>query len=261
MKRLKHVPNSVPLRLRITLALVIVFLLTWILVQLITGYTFLPGKRGGALLPGTPTLMFAVASAFMVAASALTLIDHYDHRSNEAGYAKLRSWAVKLGVYIYLLILPYLVVEAVFAIHGVKLLPEFRGLGPNLNQHPPSWRGYGESLSGYLDFTRWVGIAFGAVTLIALLLIERFDKVFRREGAFLLGVSLVGVGACFALTVLVDLFKGEVRLQGQVLDMVRAPELFNAVVFTHFGVAFVVLFAGLGLSIAAATNRLAPSEL
>lgn len=51
-----------------------------------SGLVHLPGKHGSVMLSGLPTLLIALASLSLFAASALYILDHHDRRPNEALY-------------------------------------------------------------------------------------------------------------------------------------------------------------------------------
>lgn len=97
MKR--HVPNVIPAGIRVVLAVCAVILLVYMSAGLATGYTYVPGKRGGFLLSGLPTLLLIICASALFLASLLTIIDHFDQRPNEATYTATRRWCLRVALY------------------------------------------------------------------------------------------------------------------------------------------------------------------
>ncbi len=258
----KHRPNSFTLRSRVALALAALFLLVFVVAELATGYTYLPGKRGGLLLSGIPTLLIALSATALIVAALLTIVDHYDRRPNEQAYKSARSTCFKMALYLFFAA-PFLELAELFIrAAGFEIFPRFRGLADTYTLYSPQLHGYVIYLSPILDHE----VLIGAVSIAMLLLaygIQRFWKQrFERLVLLLISTGICGLSMVWVANSAESFLTGEVtagrRSTKQVVYASREPAKFNAILLTHFTLGGLMLVgSGLGV-LGVLTNRIKP---
>lgn len=252
-------PNSVPLKLRALSAVAVVVLLLYVLAALLTGYTYLPGKRGGLFLSGLATLLLVFAALSASIAATLTLLDHYDRRPNEAAYTTARRNALKLAGFA-LLAAPFVqLLDALLLLAGLDVLPRFQGFAPQVALHSPQWRAYLAPLAPLLDAAAPIALSSFALIGLGLLLHRYFQARTRRGVLALLSLGLFGLATVTLSHSVEALLAGEVqagsRRQRAPVTAADQPAKFNAVLLTRFGFGGLLLVGSLTLLIVAAAGR------
>jgi hypothetical protein len=253
-----HRPNSFPRGLRIFLGFSTGILLLLAAAGLATGYTYLPGKRGGVLLSGLPTLVLCACLLSVCAACILLIADHYDRRPNERSYAAARRACLKTSV--GLLLLAPLVELALLSlsIAGVHT-PTFQGLASSETFHSPSLSRYVHYIDPVLDRGWLIGLVSVSLLGIALTLDKYVRDAPRRLVACLLGAGLLGVSSLMLASATEDLLSGRVsagrRSGAHVIEAQAEPAKFNAVLLTHFGIGGILLSTGVATLLLGARPR------
>jgi hypothetical protein len=260
-----HQPNSVPLKLRTLSVVAVLMLLLYVLAALLTGYTYLPGKRGGVFLTGLSTLLLVFAAGCACVAATLTVVDHYDLRPNEALYAAARRKALKLALFA-LLAAPFVqMLDALLLLAGLDVLPRFRGFAPDFTVHSPRLRAYLTPLAPVFALVGPLLLWSFALLGLGLLLAKFFEARARRGMLLLLSLGLLGLATATLIHSVEALLAGEVRAgSGGRRAPVTAqaqPAKFNAVLLTRFGFGGLMLVGSTTLLFVAATGRgLPPAE-
>jgi hypothetical protein len=247
-----HVPNQVPLAVRLQLAVLATGLLLYLCAALAIGHTYLPGKRGGLLLGGTGTLLVVLGVAALLMAALLKIVDHYDRRPNEATYAALCTWLLKAGL---ALLLGGPLVAVLLGILGIDPARDFQGLARDATWHSPGLREYAPRVRIVLDQAVWIG----AVSILALFAAMLFDKKAQASGrlfALAGAVAALGFGLLMLGYALEDFLLGQVDVRRRpTIYAMQQPNVFNAVLLTR-GLAGALLFGtGIVLGWLAARNR------
>ncbi len=242
----------IPAKVRIALALGAVVLLLYMCAGLATGHTFIPGKRGGFLLSGLPTLFIVLAASALFLASLLTIVDHYDKRPNEATYAATRKACLKAALYLFIAG-PF--VELVHRLWGVDVFPEVHGLAESYTFYTPKL----QALTRYVDPILNNVVAIGLLSLAtgALgMLIDKSSSKLRRIGGLLIGISMLGLSILMLASYARDFFMGEVKAGRRlVVQAEQEPAKFNAILLTHFMLGGILFTASAFILLTAATGR------
>jgi len=241
-------PNNISRKARVLLALSVGLLLLLLGAELATGYTYVPGKRGGLLLSGIPTLAIAASLVALCAACILTIIDHYDRRPNEDIYRANRRTCLKAAFWLFL-VAPFLQLAiSLLQLAGVNV-PTFHGIA---NQYTF----YSSELQQYIRYVNPVldkGLPIGLISALLCgsgLLVEKLSPGhWKRSTAVLMGAGLLGFSSLLLAGATRSFLSGEVETgRRHYQAIVRAdndPAKFNAVLLTHFGVGGILFSASI----------------
>ena len=213
---------------------------------LATGYTYIPGKRGGFLLSGLPTLLLIICASALFLASLLTIIDHYDKRPNEATYTATRRGCLRVALYLFIAA-PFIeFAHRLLLLRDIDVLPKVHGFAENYSLYSPKLRALSHHLNPILD--NGIAIAFLAVTTGGLgLLVNKYSSNWKRLATLLLAVSVLSLSVLSLASSTRDFFTGEVkagrRYNRYVVKAEQEPAKFNAILLTHFMLGG-VLFTG-----------------
>lgn len=203
-------PNKYSRAVLIGCAVLALFTLAYGIAKLAIGQTYFPGRHGGVLLPGIPTLLIAVSSLLCCLVATLVVVDHFDERPNESAYRRARRWMLKAAL-VLLLIAPFaeLGLLLVHAMGGPAPL-QYRGFAADLALHDPALAHHSE----------WIGalarspvlLWMGACALIMVLLLMLAGKFRLRIWPQL--QALVAIASCLLLAVFMTLGVAEDMLRG-----------------------------------------------
>jgi hypothetical protein len=258
----KHRPNRIPLRTRVFLAICALFLIVFVLAEVALGLTYLPGKRGGFLLSGIPTLMLAAAATALLAAALLTIVDHYDKRPNEATYKTTKSVCYKAALFLFVGAPLFEVTESFLHIAGYSPFPSFRGLASHYSMHTPQLRAYAQYLAPILENQ----VPIIALASIAMVLGYAAEKIFaaraKRFTLLMSGIGMMCMSFFWVANTTKDLMMGEVtaglRSTKQVILADKEPAKFNAILLTHFSIGGFMLITSSFVFFGVLTNRVKP---
>lgn len=243
----RFTPNKYSRAVLAGCALLAVVTLAYGIAHLAIGHTYLPGRRGGLLLPGIPTLLVAVASLLCCVVALSVVVDHYDERRNEPAYRRARRWMLKAAIAL-LLFAPFaeLCLLLLHAMGGPAPL-QYRGFAADVALHVPALAHHGE----------WVGalarspvlLWTGAGTLVLALLLAVAGKlrlrIWPQVQALVMVATCLLLGVFMSLGVAEDWLRGEVSLRRQgVLTAIEQPAAFNAVLLAQGLVALLLLAMG-----------------
>lgn len=254
--RRKYKPNVIPLKIRVWLAIAAAFLSLFALAEFATGYTFLPGKRGGVLLSGIPTVMIAVASLALCLAALLTIVDHYDKRPNEHHYRRVKSWCYKATFYLFIGAPFVEILEHILRHKGIGVFPDFHGFARTFTFYSPDLQRFQSYIDPLADmFLAIVGVSI-LLILLGMVLVKYFPRVPKRYG-FLFGAwGFLGFWYVFLVSTVQDFLLGEIATNGVVYSAINEPAKFNAVLLMHFLIAAFMLLASAAFIVGIITKRL-----
>lgn len=260
MKR--HRPNFINLKTRIFLAVSSLFLLVFIVLEVAIGYTFVPGKRGGILLSGIPTLMIATAAGSLLIAAVLTIIDHYDKRPNEATYQSVKSFCYRAALVLFLLAPIVEIVENLLRLMDLFPFPQFHGLAENYSIHSPAMKGYLQQLAPVLENQEL--IVFPTILTLAVAFVV--DRIRPGRASRFVGImaaaGMLGLSSFWLLHTTKNFLSGQVtegrRSAKYTYDAVKEPAKFNAVLLTHFSLGTVMFLSSSFALVGLITNRIRP---
>ena len=153
----RHVPNRFPAALRAMLLVFSVLALFYAVAELAIGYTYLPGKRGGMLLSGVPTLCIAAGSLLLCLSALLVVVDHYDTRDNEGRYKRLRAQALKTGA-VLIVIAPLIEIALIFVRVGSGAEPlSPAGFAADVTWHDGTMKPYAGKVAAITDSGFFMG--------------------------------------------------------------------------------------------------------
>lgn len=231
-----HVPNRFPAALRAVLLVFSVLALVYAVAELAIGYTYLPGKRGGMLLSGVPTLCIAVGSLLLCMSALLVVVDHYDTRDNEERYKRLRAQALKTGA-VLIVIAPLIEIALIFVRVGSGAEPlSPAGFAADVTWHDGTMKPYAGKVAAITDsgfFMGTLGVTF-VLAVIALIAEKcRVESMRRFNAVAILSFSAV-LAMMLVLTTCEQFLQGEVRMHrsGPVYTARAHPAFFNAVLLT-----------------------------
>lgn len=226
------------------MAVAALVLLVYALLQTVIGVTYMPGKRGGMLLSGIPTLLIVFSSLSLSLAFLLTIVDHYDTRPNEHWYktAKNRCYMATL----YLLIAAPLLelADILLRLFGWDMLPHFHGLASHYTLYTPELQNYLPLLHSWQQYDIAVLLISFGLLLISWLLMKWFPR-YGLMGALLCCVGLGGLFFEFFLLTVEDFLSGKVTYNDATLEALKEPAKFNAILLTHAVMSVVMLSASL----------------
>lgn len=257
-----HVPNVIALRVRIALALCAVVLLMYMAAGLATGYTYIPGRRGGYLLSGLPTVLIVLSASALFFAALLTIVDHYDRRPNEVFYVIARGSSLRAALYLFIAAPFVEMTMSLLLASGIDVSRYFHGFAGNCTFYDASLQPLARFLDPVFDYGWLIALLSLGAGGIALL-IDEHPSIPRRFVALLLGTSLLG-GSLFWLAgssreFLLGQVKAGRRFNQYVVRADQDPAKFNAILLTKFTLGGMVFTGSAFLVIAAATGRLSPS--
>lgn len=259
----KHRPNFIPLKTRVFLAICAFFLFVFVLVELALGYTYLPGKRGGFLLSGIPTLMIALSATALLLATLLTIIDHYDKRPNEASYKSLRSFCFKTSLYLFIAAPIFELAESLLRLSGFNSPPRFHGIAETYSLHSAELNGYVKYLSPIQNNALTIGI-LSFTTLGFGFLVEKFFVGRAKRFVMLMaGIGMLGLSCLWLAETTKDFLSGEVaighRSSKHIVQADHEPAKFNAILLTHFSLAGFMFVSSAFVILGVITNRIRPT--
>ena len=253
-----HRPNSFPRSLRIFLGFSTGILLLLIAAGLATGYTYLPGKRGGVFLSGLPTLVLCACLLSACAACILLIADHYDRLQNEGSYAVARRACLKTSLGLFLLAPLVELVLLSLSIAGVHT-PTFQGLASGETFHSPSLSRYVHYIDPVLDRGWLIGLVSMSLLGIAMAIDKYVRDAPKRLIACLLGTGMLGLSSLMLASATEDLLSGKVqagrRSGARVIEAQVEPAKFNAALLTHFGIGGILLSTGVATLLLGALPR------
>lgn len=259
----KHRPNRIPLRTRVFLAVCALFLIVFVLAEVALGYTYLPGKRGGLLLSGIPTLMLAAAATALLAAALLTIVDHYDKRPNEATYKAAKSVCYKAALFLSIGAPLFEAAESLLHLAGYSPFPSFQGVASHYSMHSPQLRAYAQYLAPILESQ---GPIIAVASFLAMGLGYAAEKMFaaraKRFTLLIAGVGMMCLSSLWVASTTKDLMMGEVtagrRSTKQVIHADKEPAKFNAILLTHFSLGGFMLITSSFVFFGVLANRVKP---
>ena len=232
----KHVPNRFPAALRAMLLVFSVLALFYAVAELAIGYTYLPGKRGGMLLSGVPTLCIAAGSLLLCLSALLVVVDHYDTRDNEERYKRLRAQALKTGA-VLIVIAPLIEIALIFVRVGSGAEPlSPAGFAADVTWHDGTMKPYAGKVAAITDsgfFMGTLGVTF-VIAVVAMIAEKRKIESMRRFNA----LAILGFCAMLAMVLILttceQFLGGEVRMHGSgtIYTAREHPAVFNAVLLT-----------------------------
>lgn len=251
----KYTPNSIPLKARIWLAAGIVVFLLFATAELFIGYTYLPGRNGGFLISGFPTLLLVFASLSLCLAMALTIVDHYDKRPNEHMYKQAKKLCYYTTFYLVIAAPAVEFVNVIFLSFGIDIFPDVRGLASGFTFYSPAWKQY----LVYVDPIVGEGLSVIGVSVlllvVAFVIMQYYPQVPTRVWVLLGCMSLFGFFFIFLVATLQDIFSGKLRVNGSVITAVVEPAKYNAIILTHLTISILMTLACLAAFLAIALNR------
>lgn len=260
----KHKPNAVPLKTRIVLAVCALFLIAFVLAELATGYTYIPGKRGGLLLSGIPTLMIAICAAALLAATLLTIVDHYDKRPNEAAYSSVKKLCYKTSAFLFVAAWLFGIAEQLMLFVGIDVFPRLRGVAPNYTLHTPELQAYIPHLDPILNNTGSILLAVLAAFGLSAL-VERFYKGRAQRLMLLLtSIGTLGLSSLWLADTAKDFLSGQIKVERRysqyIVKASHEPAKFNAILLTHFSLSSIIFAASIFAFVGIATRRIKPKS-
>jgi hypothetical protein len=251
-------PNKISRRARVLLALSVGLLLLVVGAELATGYTYLPGKRGGLLLSGIPTLAIAASLIALCAACVLTIIDHYDKRPNEDIYKANRRIFLKAAFWLFLAA-PFLQLAiSLLQLAGVNL-PTFPGIANHYTLHSSELQQYVRYVNPVLDRALLIGLVSALLGGLGLLMEKLSPGQRKRSTAVLIGAGLLGLSSLLLASATRNFLSGEVetgrRHYREVVRAENSPAKFNAVLLTHFGIGGILFSASIATLVLAALPK------
>ena len=244
----RYIPNSVPARVRVLLALMSVGLLVYMVAGLATGYTYVPARRGGILLSGLPTLLIVLAASALFLAALLTIVDHYDQRPNEITYATVRRICLRLAFYLFIAAPFVEFTNMILLDRGIHLLPEVHGFAEHSTFHSPRLRAFAQYVDPVLGNTLVIVLIALATAGMARVL-NKHSNARKRAAAVLGGISALALSVLVLANSTHDFLTGEVhagrRSNRYVVQAEVEPAKFNAILLTEFMMGGAIFSGGL----------------
>ena len=264
MTQKPHKPNVVPANVRVALTIAAVCLIAYMCAGMATGYTYLPGKRGGFLLSGFPTLLVVLAASGLFVAALLTIVDHYDKRPNEASYKSLRTSCLKSALYLFIAAPFVELAKRILLLWGVDVFPEVHGLAENYTFYSPELSAlvrHIEPITSHGWLIALLAFATGGLGI----LIDKHSSGLHRLVAALFGISMLGLASLLLASSTQDFLSGKVdagrRSHKHEVRALDEPAKFNAILLTHFSLGGMMFTASALLLAGALTNRVKPPRL
>ena len=239
--RKNYKPNFIPLKTRVWMLIGMVLLLLFTLAEFATGYTFLPGKRGGVLLSGIPTFMVAFASLSLCLAAFLTIVDHYDKRPNEHHYQFFKSLCYKATLYLFIAAPFVELFEFILLHNGIDVFPDFHGFADKFTFYSPELHQYLSYIDPLIDMSLVVaGVAFVFIG-VGLVLMKYIQGVAKWFGFLFGALGFLGISFFFFAFTINDFLLGEIESNGVIYRAINEPAKFNAILLMHFVVGIFML--------------------
>jgi len=257
----RHIPNVIPAKARIVLTFCAVGLLIYMCAGLATGYTYLPGRRGGILLSGIPTLFIVAAASSLFLAALLTIVDHYDTRPNEAAYAVTRKTYLRAALYLFIAAPFAELAHRLLLDSGIDVLPNVRGLAENYTFYSPRLHALKRYLDPITSNVIWIGLLSFGTSGIGIL-VDKYSRSagLRRIGLLLISVSMLGVSLFAMAGGAEDFLDGEVkggsRTNPYTIQAEQEPAKFNAILLAHFALSGILFTASAFVLVGVITNRI-----
>jgi hypothetical protein len=233
----RHIPNVIPAKVRIVLTFCAVGLLIYMCAGLATGYTYLPGRRGGILLSGIPTLFVVVAASSLFLAALLTIVDHYDRRPNEASYTLTRRTCLRAALYLFIAAPFAELAHRLLVLNGIDVLPNVHGLAENYTFYSPELLPLTRYLDPVTNNAPLIGVLSFATGGVGLL-IDKYSSNLKRVAMLLISVSMLGVSVFGIAGSARNFLTGEVhagrRSDKYIVKAEQEPAKFNAILLTRF---------------------------
>ena len=246
-----HRPNQVPKQTRVLLVIAIVVIGLYATAHLLTGYVYVPAKRGGFLLSGASTLMVVAAQLFIALGCAAKIIDHYDTRQNEHSYQRFIRISFKVSLTLLVLAPFAQIVIALLHIAGIDA-PSFHGLAREFTFYSPSLKAYESVMSIDKALLMPLGITAAVLLFFGWLTAKlKIDSTTRIQ-MLLIGSGFVLMSVLFMNMFMHDFFVGQTELgrssNRTLVSVMTDPAKFNAVLLTKFSlVGFMLTFGFLGV--------------
>jgi hypothetical protein len=253
---LNYKPNAVPLLIRLTMAFSAVFLVFFAVVQLMTGYTYILGKRGGFLLHGVPSLMVVLTVIALCAAALLTIVDHYDKRPNEEFYKRARGLLLKSATISFFAGVPlFILLDLILRnSYGIDILSNIPGLAENYSFYSPEIKLLAPYLNQIKDYALWFFITTVFLILTSFIVLKLFGDALRQQAIILGSLGLMLMSAFIIVGTIDDFMSGEVnagpKRNKYTVYAWSEPAKFNAIILTHFALGgglfmtFATIFVG-----------------
>lgn len=256
----KHRPNFIPLKTRVFLAVCALFLLAFVLAELAIGYTYLPGRRGGFLLSGIPTLMIAISAATLLLAAVLTIVDHYDRRPNEESYKAVKLVCFKISFYLFVAAPFVELFESLLSLGGINPFPKFHGIAEQYSFYSPELKVYAHYLAPIKN-------SESSILILSILLlgvgffVEKFFAGRAKQFVVLVAaIGMLGLSSVWLTSTTSDLLRGEVtagrRASKRVVHAENEPAKFNAILLTHFSLGGLMFISSAVVILGVITNRI-----
>lgn len=254
-----HKPNVVSAKLRVFLTVAAIFLLGYMCAELTSGYTFIPGKRGGFLLSGLPTLLIVISASGLFLAALLTIIDHYDKRPNEESYSLLRKRCLKSALYLFFAAPLVELLQGLLFVCGIDIFPHIHGLAENYTFYNPKFYVFIKYVEPITSNAGAIVLLFMAGTGLSVL-INKLSSRQNRLVAALVGISFIALSVLVLAGATQHFLLGRVGVGGKMFIATQEPAKFNAVLLGHFICGGFFFTLGLFGIISVITNRLKSSK-
>lgn len=237
-----HTPNVIPKKSRIALFAAAVLLLVFICAEITTGYTYIPGRRGGFLVNGLATLFVIVSASGFLFSCALKIIDHYDKRPNEKSYAILIRKCVTTSLCLFF-IAPFVhLLQITLLIYGFDISQYIHGLDQSYAIFNPKFYSYVAYIKPITSNAGAI-LLFVIVTIVIAILIKNIFSATTRLTGVLAGIAFLALSLLVLATATEDFLSGYVSVGGRAYIALKEPAKFNAVLISSFsfGGGFLIL--------------------
>lgn len=252
---MKYYPNIVPLSLRVTLFVCAVGLLIYMCVGLSTGYTYIPGKRGGILLSAMPTFFIVGSASALFLSAMLTIIDHYDKRPNELVYKAAKRVLLKLALYLFIAAPLVGLAKDLLQLFGINIFPDLHGFAENYTLYSSDMNDYERYFDVILD-NGWVVFLISVLAgFVGIIFIKRGSNKNRFSGA-LVAFSMLGMSSLFLANSIQDFLSGKIKFRHNIVYADQEVAKFNAILLTDFSLSGVMFTASVFVLVGVITGRI-----
>lgn len=256
---MRHIPNFVPASTRLKLALCAVALLAYMVVGLVTGYTYLPGKRGGFLLSAIPTLLIVGAASALFLSALLTIIDHYDKRPNEPTYRAARGYLNSAAFYLFVAGPFTEMAQRLLLSARIDIFPHLHGLAENYTLYDPTMNSLAHHVDPVLN-NEGIIVFLAVFTGGIGFLVDKYSSDLKRIAVGLMAFAMLCLSTLVLAKSAQSFFTGTVEAGGQssrhLVHALEEPAKFNAILLTDFLVGGFLCAASLFVLIEVSTGRL-----
>lgn len=226
--------------------MVAIGLLVYMCAGLATGYTYLPGKRGGFLLSAIPTFMMVGAASAAFLAAVLMIVDHYDRRPNEGTYQLARRYCLRIALYLFIAA-PFIeTAQRILLFFDIDVFPHLHGLAERYTFYSPELSPLARHLDPIVSNGALIFVLSMLVTGLGVL-ISKFSSGLKRLTAVLMALGMLALSTLLLAKSTQEFLSGEVkggrRYSRYVVRAVEEPAKFNAILLSQFGL-FGVIFTG-----------------